>query len=176
MGVLQYIQKYRDVRVNERAVRSTAGILFALGFSTFWYVILTKDFSPLYFVVPAFWLEFVLKVSGKSAYSPIDILGRWLVNGQEPDLVSLSPKLFAWSMGLGMSTLMCVLVLNGVTGWPPFLVCGSCLLFMWLEATCGFCIGCAIYRWARFEADHQQVQCAGNYCDLEGQATGASES
>ncbi len=166
--LVKYFQKHKLQLVNEREVRSTAGILFAIGVSAFWYVILTKDFSPLYVIVPAFWLEFVLKVARKSAYSPVDFLGRLLVRGQEPDLVSLSPKLFAWSMGLAMSSVMSLLVLKGVTGWAPFLICGSCLVFMWLEAVCGFCVGCAIYRLLKPDRENIEltdVRCAGNYCE-----------
>lgn len=47
--------------VNERAVRATAGIMFLIGISTFWYVRLTKDYAPINIVVPLFWLDFFIK-------------------------------------------------------------------------------------------------------------------
>lgn len=49
--------------VNEREVRGAAGILFAIALSTFMYVLLTRNVTPLYVVVPIFWLEFFLKNS-----------------------------------------------------------------------------------------------------------------
>lgn len=168
--IIQYFHKQHQRVVIEREVRSVAGILFAIGSATFWYLLLTGDVYPLYLVVPVFWFEFVLKVTGGTAVSPIDWLGGWLVRGQKPDFVSLSPKLFAWSMGLAMSSVMLLLITNGITGWPPFLICGSCLFFMWLESVCGFCVGCSIYRWLRHKNQHlaitsNDICCAGNYCE-----------
>lgn len=170
--LVRYFQNYQSQLVNERAVRSTTGILFAIGFSTFWYVFLTRDFTPLYVVVPAFWGEFILKVTNNTRFSPLDLCGELLVSGQKPEPVSLAPKLFAWSMGLAMSSVMLVLVFNQVWGWAPLLVCGSCLLFMWLEAVCGFCVGCVIYRWLNSTTDRlpvsEEIHCAGRYCKVDG--------
>lgn len=131
--------------VNERAIRATAGIMFAIGLSTFWYVFLTGDRAPTGFVVAAFWLDFFLKAVFGPQLSIFGFFGRWLVRGQQPEFVGAIQKRFAWSLGLGMASLMVALLLFGVRGPATFAVCGTCLAFMWLESACGICVGCRIY-------------------------------
>ena len=44
--------------VNERSIKAAAGLMFAIGISTFWYVLITKNHTPVYVVVSVFWLDF----------------------------------------------------------------------------------------------------------------------
>lgn len=156
--------------VNEREVRAVAGIMFAIGLSALWLVLLGDYRMFLYVLVPLFFLEFLLKV----AISPNASLFRWLtlplLKKQQPEYVGAIQKRFAWALGLGMATIMLVLVLSGVRGVWPFLICGTCLLFMFLESSFGICVGCRIYSWllARGilkEPEHKPA-CAAGVCEI----------
>lgn len=132
--------------VNERAVRATAGIMFAAGFATLLYVQLTGSLAPMYVVLPLFWLDFAIKVFLTPAWSPIGFVGRLLVSRQRPEWVGAIQKRFAWALGLCMaSTVMFLVFALGVRGILPVTLCSLCLLFMWLESAVGYCVGCRIY-------------------------------
>jgi hypothetical protein len=132
--------------VNERGVRATAGIMFLIGISTFFYVFLTKNFTPMYLIVPIFWLDFFLKII-QPHYSIFGLIGDLLVKNQTPEYVGAIQKRFAWSLGLIMaSTMVVVGIFMGIRGWIPFSICGICLIFMWMETALGICVGCKIYK------------------------------
>ncbi len=57
--------------LNERSIRATAGLLFAIGLSTMWYSVLTHDRSIMQIVVPIFWLHFMIVTLRGPNYSPI---------------------------------------------------------------------------------------------------------
>lgn len=134
--------------VNERGIRATAGIMFVIGLSTFWYVFLTRDFTLLPYIVGLFWLEFFLKTVFDPKYSLFGLVGDWIVRKQKPEYVGAIQKRFAWLLGLLMATaMMIVAVLFEIRGLAPFLICATCLFFMWLETSCGICVGCKIYSW-----------------------------
>ncbi len=48
--------------VNEREIRAAAGIMLVLGLSAFYGVIYDKNVEFAFWVVLAFWVDFVLKV------------------------------------------------------------------------------------------------------------------
>lgn len=132
--------------VNERAVRATAGLMFLIGISTFFYVFYTKDFTPVYYVVPAFWLDFFLKTVFGPKYSVFGFIARNFVKGQRPEYVGAFQKRFAWGIGLTLASLMMIGPLfMGVRGIMPLTICSICLFFMWLETSFGICAGCKIY-------------------------------
>ena len=132
--------------VNERAVRATAGLMFLIGGFTFAYTFFTRDYSLMKFVVPLFWLDFLLKVINPK-YSLFGIFGRWAVSGQRPEYVGAIQKRFAWSIGLILSSLMMIFAIGfGIRGVLPFSICSICLFFMWMETALGICVGCKIYN------------------------------
>lgn len=156
--------------VNEREVRAVAGLMFAIGLSALWLVLLGDYRVLLYVLVPLFFLEFLLKV----VISPNASLFRWLVlpllAKQQPEYVGAIQKRFAWLLGLGMASVMLVLVLIGVQGVWPFIICATCLVFMFLESALGVCVGCRIYsaliaRGILKEPEHKPA-CAAGVCEI----------
>ncbi len=132
--------------VNERAVRATAGIMFLIGISAFWYIRLTKDYTIMNIVVPLFWLDFLIKAVLTPRWSIFGVVGKFLVRKQKPEYVGAIQKRFAWFLGLTLaSAMMIVGVFLEIRGLAPLLICGTCLTFMWLETACGICVGCKIY-------------------------------
>ena len=157
--------------VNERSIRATAGIMFAIGFGVFWYIFLTKDYSPMPYVVALFWVDFFLKTIFDPKYSIIDVLGRWITRNQEPEYVGAIQKRFAWGIGLAMATTMAIVaLLFNMRGWIPFAICSICLFFMWLESACGICVGCKIYgyllRKKHIKAPEYKPACPGGVCAI----------
>ncbi|MBD3328234.1 DUF4395 family protein [Candidatus Peregrinibacteria bacterium] len=132
--------------VNERSIRATAGIMFAIGFFTFATILYTRDYTLMYIIVPLFWLDFFLKAVFDPKYSIFGFFGRLFVRGQKPEYVGAIQKRFAWSLGLAMATTMMIIAIGfGIRGVAPFAICMTCLLFMWMESALGICVGCKIY-------------------------------
>lgn len=131
---------------NERAIRAGAGVMFALAFFTLSYTFYTRDFRLLSVVAPFLWLDFFIKVMWGSQYSLVGKLAAWLVRGQRPEYVGAIQKRFAWGIGLFMASLMILLVMVlGIHKYVPLVICGICLVFMWMETSLGICVGCKIY-------------------------------
>lgn len=157
--------------LNERAIRSTAGLLFAVWLSTMRYTVLTHDRSIMQIIVPIFWIHFMIVTLRGPTYSPIARVWKSLVCNQLPERVWAVQKRFARGIGAFMGTLMMIAVF--VFHAPSYVllsICGTCLLFMWLESAVGFCVGCKIYnrllhQWYIPQPDHRPA-CPGGACEL----------
>ncbi|WP_143448884.1 DUF4395 domain-containing protein [Kineosporia sp. A_224] len=155
--------------VDERTVRAAAGLTLVLGAVAFFEALLAKDYLPLRIVTAFFALDFALRVAAGPQRSPVGAVAGLLVRRLPPEPVSLRPKRFAWSLGLGMSVAMTGITNAGVTGWLPRGICLLCLTLMWLEAVLGVCLGCQVHRLlvARgIAAQDPALVCADGACDL----------
>lgn len=157
--------------VNEREVRAAAGIMLLIGLSTFWYITVTGDYTPIYFVVPLFWLDFFLKSVINTQYSIFGFIAGFIVRKQKPEYVGAVQKRFAWSLGLLMATAMFIVaIFLGIRGAVPFAICMTCLSFMWLESSFGICVGCKIYNFLLAKniiaKPKQKPRCPGGSCSL----------
>lgn len=158
--------------VNEREIRGAAGTMFAIALATFVYVLTTRDTSPLYIVVPLFWVEFFLKTVFQPSWSIFGRIARLFVNKQTPEYVGAIQKRFAWAIGLLLASIMMVgPVLFGVRGTLPLTICSICIFFMWLEAVFGICVGCNMYQWLQKKGIVQkpdiQPACPGGVCSVK---------
>lgn len=132
--------------VNEREIRGAAGIMFVIGMVTFGYIKMTGDYTPIYVIVPVFWLEFLLKTLFSPNMSMFGFVAKFIVKKQKPEYVGAIQKRFAWGIGLALASTMMVVALGlGIKGTVPFTICMTCLFFMWLESSFGICVGCNIY-------------------------------
>jgi len=157
--------------VNEREVRAVAGLMFAIGISTLWFVVIGGYYNLLYFIVPLFFLEFLLKVllgPNLSIFRPLILP---LLKKQKPEYVGAIQKRFAWSVGLLMAGAMMVLVSFGITGVAPLTICGICLFFMWLESSLGVCAGCNMYSFLLkkriIKEPEYKPACAAGVCEIQ---------
>lgn len=100
-----------------------------------------------------------------SRFSPTILLASFLTFGQKPNWKPLGPKRCAWLIGASFISVCIVffnpdavaLWINNLLGtnipvdenyipsWLALNLVWICLLFMWLEAIVGFCVGCKIY-------------------------------
>jgi hypothetical protein len=157
--------------INERAIRATAGTMMLIWFITFVIIYTTKDYSYLYPVVIAFWLQFFISVLRWPTRAPFSMLGRWMVRKQQPDYVGAIQKRFARWLGLAMATAMLIVTAwFGIKGYAPFAICMTCLFFMRMESALGICVGCKIYYaliklgWIQ-DPEHKPA-CPGGACTL----------
>lgn len=162
--------------VNENAIRASAGLMFALAFLTMIYTYLTKDFMMVKIVVPLFWVSFFLLVFVGPNASPFSIISNWLSAWRPPEYVGAVQKRFAWGIGFMMATIMMVAIfVFKVKGMLPLSICGLCVLFMWLESSVGFCVGCKIYAFLRAKKLIKEPEfapiCAGGACSIKTNAT-----
>ncbi len=154
-----------DVRVlNEREVRAGAGILFffaILSFSNAW---LTGNFYPTKLFVVGFLIDFSIRIFINPKYSPSLILGRFVVNNQEPEYVGAPQKKFAWMGGFVLGLIMFfVAVVSNIVGPINLLICITCLTLLFFETSFGICLGCKMYN--KFNKDKAQL-CPGGTCEL----------
>lgn len=156
--------------VNEREIRAAAGIMFALGILALTLVLFGGERRGIFLVLPVFWVDFLLKVI-QPHYSIFGQIGGFLVRKQRPDYVGAIQKRFAWGMGLAMASTVGIFLLVGVRGTLPQVLCGMCLLFMWMESALGICVGCKIYgllirhQWLR--EPEVRPACPGGACVLK---------
>lgn len=152
-----------DVPVyNEREVRASAGILFALGFAGYLTVLLTGEVQPMRAFGMLFVIDMSIRLLISPRFSPTMTVGRLIVYRQRPEFVGASQKTFAWWMGWGLATASCFAL-----GWlglplPIILVlCGLCVTLLFLETAFGICVGCELQR--RFSRQKPQY-CPGDVC------------
>lgn len=132
--------------LNEREIRAAAGILFLIMFIAILTVIYTADFTMLKFVVVIFLSDMLIRVFISPSYSPVLILGRFIVRNQTPEYVSAEPKKFAWWIGVGLASMIFVLSVVQNTFSPiTGLSCFICLIFLFFESAFGICLGCKFY-------------------------------
>lgn len=157
--------------VNEREIRLVAGLMFTVGFATFFFVVFQRQLWLMNWVVPLFVVEFFLKAVFGPQYSLFGLIARPLVAPQKPEWVGAIQKRFAWSLGLGMALLMSVVFFGlGMRGWVPLSLCLLCLMLMWLEANAGICLGCKMYdaflKKGWLPQPEFKPVCPGGVCEL----------
>jgi hypothetical protein len=171
----------REIRTavfNEHGVRAAAGLTMVIGAVAFAYAYFDKNYVPLQVVTAFFFLEFLIRVTIGLKYSPMGVIGLWMVKRKPPEWASAKPKRFAWSMALVLSAAMTVITNSGIRGYLPRTICLVCLTLMWLEAVLGICLGCEIHGllvqrgWI---AKHNAYEiCAHGACEIPGARAGTT--
>lgn len=151
--------------LNEREVRAAAGILYFFTFLSLMFILFKGNFLMIKYVIPVFFVDFVIRVFVSPRYSPTLIIGRLIVSRQTPEYVGAAQKKFAWIIGIVLSGAMLVLMVivntySIITG----LICLICLIFLFFEAVFGICLGCLFYNMIYKEkAQH----CPGEICEVK---------
>lgn len=158
--------------LNERAIRAGAGLMFAAGLFAFFHAFYLRDFTFIQMFVLVFFIDFFIKVLLGTRFSPIGLIANLVVRNQTPEYVGAIQKRFAWSIGLVLSGTMLILLFGlGVQGWPNLLICGVCLVFMFMESAFGICVGCKMYNGLLAVGVLTQPEykpaCPGNVCAIE---------
>lgn len=159
----EHVPGYDIPVLNEREIRAAAGILFLATYTSLMFILFSGNFVMIKYVIIFFLLDLLIRVLINPRFSPTLILGRLVVRNQVPEYVGAAQKRFAWSIGIGLSSLMFILFLV-VNAYSPVtgITCLICLVFLFFEAAFGICLGCLAYP-LFFK---KQVQhCPGEVCD-----------
>ncbi|WP_445737604.1 DUF4395 domain-containing protein [Mariniflexile sp.] len=151
--------------LNEREVRAAAGIMFLATFISLMLILFEGNFVPIKYVIIIFLTDFSIRLFINPKFSPILIIGRYIVSNQHPEYVGAAQKKFAWYIGLVLSASMFFLlvILNAysiITG----LVCLICLILMFFETAFGICLGCKLYKLIKKE---KAQYCPGEVCNIK---------
>jgi hypothetical protein len=149
--------------LNEREIRAAAGILFLMMLIAILRVIFLGDFIMLKYAVSIFAADIMIRVFVNPAFSPLLIVGRLMVRNQVPEYVGARQKIFAWKIGLAMSTIIFIHVVI-INAYSPIsgIFCMICLVFLFFETAFGICLGCKFYSIFY----KQRVQyCPGEVCE-----------
>ena len=160
----EQIDGYGVKVLNERAVRASAGILFAFAIVSFMNAWLLGNFQPTRVFVVAFLGDFTIRIFINPRYAPSLIIGQWFVRNQQPEYVGAPQKRFAWAIGfvLGL-TMLYLVVINNIIGPINLIVCAACLILLFFETAFGICLGCKVYN--LFNKDQAQL-CPGGTCEV----------
>ncbi|NHM07580.1 DUF4395 domain-containing protein [Flavobacterium sp. CYK-4] len=161
------ISGYEIPVLNEREIRAAAGLMFLATFLSLMFIIYEHNFVPIKYVVTVFFIDFCIRIYLSPRFSPILIIGRFIVSKQNPEYVGAAQKKFAWYIGLILSASMLVLMVflntySIITG----LVCLICLILMFFETAFGICIGCKIYKAL---SGTKAQYCPGEVCNAKTQ-------
>jgi len=156
--------------VNERAVRTTAGIVMVLATIAITIAYFDKNYTPVRVISVFVAVDYALRqVAGLTPLSPIGVLGSFLVRNQAPEWVGATQKRFAWALALSMILIIAILTNAGVRGVGIPLLGLTLISLLWLESVVGFCVGCFIYsRLIKAHLVHPEdaPACGGNSCQI----------
>lgn len=155
-----------NIRVlNEREIRAGAGLLFVFMFVAILSAIMQANFTLLKYAVMIFLADMLIRVLVSPKYSPVLILGRFIVRNQVPEYVGAVQKKFAWFIGVSLAVTMFILI-NLMNTFSPItgLICLICLIFLLFESAFGICLGCKFYSWIYKE---KAQYCPGEVCEIK---------
>ena len=135
----------RTAVCDDNQVRAAAGLTMAAGAVAFAYAYFDRFYVPLQVVATFFFVEFALRLTVGLRRSATGLVAGVLTRSYPPTWVSVKPKRFAWTLGLGLSGAMTVITNTGIRGTLPRTICLLCLTLMWLESVLGLCVGCEIH-------------------------------
>lgn len=159
------VDGYNIPVLNEREIRASAGILYLALFWSWMLVIFKENYLMLKCVNTLFLTDFMIRMFISPKYSPTLIIGRMIVSKQTPEYVGAVQKKFAWTIGLVLATIMfLLLVVMNSDSLINFIICQTCLIFLFFESVFGICLGCKFYP--MFHKEKTQY-CPGEICDIK---------
>jgi len=155
---------YDTAVINEREARAAAGILFMLGMIVIFVGIGYNHIIVARVYLAFLFLDFTARLISPR-YSPSLLLGKMMVQNQEPEYVGGLQKRFAWTIGWLISIpMMQWFVLHWDITFYKVLICVLCLSLMFLESAFSICVGCWIYKLIVRE---KPKHCPGGVCEIK---------
>lgn len=135
--------------LNERTMRASAGIMLLLGAIASINGFILNEFFIIPYISGFLMVNFMIGVFINPKFSPTVFIGSLFVQKQTPLPIGAIQKKFAWSLGLGLSSVIFVLslfLLDDIVYFDPVcLLCIFCLFLLYFETVFGICIGCKLY-------------------------------
>ncbi|MCD6091672.1 MAG: DUF4395 domain-containing protein [Bacteroidales bacterium] len=160
--------------LNERAMRASAGIMFLLGIIAFINGFILNKYIVIPYISGFLLINFLIGIFINPRFSPTLFLGRLIVRKQSALPIGAVQKKFAWSLGLGLATVIFVLSLllqNDIHYFEPVcMLCLICLFLLFIETAFGICGGCKLYYltiWLKLmKAPEEKPNCMGDSCEV----------
>ncbi len=160
--------------LEERNMRASAGIMLFLGIIAFINGFLLQNYEVITYISGFLTLNFMIGLFINPKFSPTMFVGWLFVRKQTPILIGAIQKRFAWSLGLGLATVIFTLslfLLNDITYFDPVcMLCLVCLALLFLESTMGICVGCKFYYLFIFlkiiKEPVEKPNCMGDSCEV----------
>jgi len=154
---------YSQRVINEREARAAAGILGMLGTIIIFIGIGFNHIIVARVYLAFLWFDFFARVVNAN-YSPSMLLGKLIVQNQQPEYVGALQKRFAWTLGWLISFPMVYwFVLHWDITFYKVLVCVLCITLMFLESAFSVCVGCIIYK---LFTRRNPTNCPGGVCEM----------
>jgi hypothetical protein len=161
--------------VDERVWRASAGIMLFLAVIASINGFILKNYYVIPYISGFLMINFIIGVFINPKFSPTIILGKLFTYKQSPLPIGAVQKKFAWSLGLGLSTLIFILSFfllkdEGYFG-SVCRLCLLCILLLYLETAFGICIGCKLYYLFRYlkiiKKPEVDPNCMGDACEVK---------
>src|SRR2546423_11963189 len=88
------VDGYEIPVLNEREIRAAAGILFLFTYTALMFILFSKNFILIKYVITFFLVDFIIRVLINPKFSPTLIMGRLMVRNQTPEYVGAQQKKF----------------------------------------------------------------------------------
>ena len=171
----EYIEGTNFKVLDERQMRASAGIMFLLGLIAFINAFILENYIVIPFISGFLMLNFIIGVFINPKYSPTLLIAYLFVRKQSPLPIGAIQKKFAWSLGLGLATVIFILslfLINDVTYFEPVcILCIICLILLYFEVAFGICFGCKLYYLfiylKLFKEPDIKPNCMGDACEVE---------
>lgn len=160
--------------LEERNMRASAGIMFLLGAIASINGFILNNFIVVTYISGFLTLNFIIGLFINPKLSPTMFLGWIFVRKQAPLYIGAIQKKFAWSLGLGLASVIFTLslfLLNDISYFEPVcMLCLACLFLLFFEVAFGICIGCKLYYlfiWLKiFKEPEVKPNCMGDACEV----------
>lgn len=166
-------KKYRVL--DERVMRASAGIMLFLGLIAFINGFILQNFIVIPFISGFLLLNFLIGIFINPKFAPTMIIANWITSKQTPIYIGAIQKKFAWSLGLGLATIifgLSIKLLSNPLFFPPVcMLCLICLFLLYFESAFGICIGCKLYHFSiklkLIKEPKHKPNCMGDSCEIK---------
>ena len=160
--------------VDERQMRASAGIMFLLGLIAFINAFLLENYIVVPFISGFLLANFIIGLFINMKYAPTIILAKFITRKQSKVPIGAVQKKFAWSLGLGIASLIFVLSIllqsNILFFEPTCFWCLICLVILYIETAFGICLGCKLYflaiKLGLKKEPKIKPNCMGDSCEI----------
>ncbi len=170
----EYIEGKNYKVLEERRLRASAGIMLLLGLIAFINGFILQRYIVIPYIAGFLMLNFIIGIFINPKFSPTIFIANTFVRKQSPLPIGAIQKKFAWSLGLGLSTIifgLSLFLINDPSFFGPVcILCLSCLIILFLESSFGICMGCKLYYlfidMKLLKEPEEKPNCMGDACEV----------
>ena len=170
----EYIEGKKFKVLDERSMRASAGIMLLLGLIAFINGFILQNYAVIPYISGFLMFNFIIGIFINPKFSPTLVIATLAVRKQSPLPIGAIQKKFAWSLGLGLATVifgLSLLLVNDPSFFQPVcILCLICLVLLYLETSFGICMGCKFYYLfiglKLLKEPEEKPNCMGDACEV----------